>query len=98
MIDDSHVENQPRFRRLRHYALPVIIELVAIVIIVGALVVADAVRLGPAPPSPPTGDEQVRTRDDPILYSYGWVDQKSGIAHVPRHVNLAGTAEPAWLR
>jgi hypothetical protein len=31
----------------------------------------------------PTGIAQARAHDDPILYGYGWVDQKAGVAHVP---------------
>ena len=83
MIDEGRVENKRGFRRFRRFTIPIIIELIVIVLIVGALVVVDVVRLGPTPPSPPTGDEQVRARDDPILYGYGWVDQKAGIAHIP---------------
>ena len=83
MTDVSRVDNRPRFRRLRRLAIPIIIELVVIVILAVALVVTQVIELGPAPTPPPTGDAQIRARDDPILYGYGWVDQKAGIAHIP---------------
>jgi hypothetical protein len=83
MSVENHVENQPRFRRLRRWAIPILIELVAIVIVVVGFFVVRAVELTPTPTSPPTWDEQARLRDEPILYGYGWVDQKAGIAHIP---------------
>jgi hypothetical protein len=84
MSAEIQAENQPRFRRLRRLAIPIIIELVVIAaVVVGLVVAVGVIESGSTPTTAPTGDEQARSRDDPILYGYGWVDQKAGIAHIP---------------
>jgi hypothetical protein len=64
--------------------------LLPIVAIVGALVIVALgvlalylYEMAPAPIQPMTGIQQEHAKDDPILYGYGWVDQKNGIAHIP---------------
>jgi hypothetical protein len=78
------VENQRRVRRIRQLAIPILIGLVVGVLVVVGLA-APGGPLGPAPSATaqPTTADLVRSRDDPILYGYGWVDQKNGIAHIP---------------
>ncbi|HLZ10269.1 MAG TPA: hypothetical protein VKT80_16900, partial [Chloroflexota bacterium] len=68
MAEVGRVENTPRNRRLRRWAIPIVIEIAVILIVAAGLVVTQIIALGPAPVTPPTGDEQVRARDDPILY------------------------------
>ena len=77
------VASQPKVSQVRRWRSPIVIELVAIVIVVIGLFVVRAIEFAPATTSPPTGDEQARLHDEPILYGYGWVDQKAGIAHIP---------------
>jgi hypothetical protein len=77
------VAEQTNVSRLRRWRTAIIVELVAIAIVVVGFFVVRAIELTPGPTSLPTGEEQARLRDDPILYGYGWVDQKAGIAHIP---------------
>lgn len=77
------VADQPSVSRIRRWRTAIIIEVMAVAIVVIGFFVVRAIDLNPTPTSLPTGDEQARLRDEPILYGYGWVDQKAGIAHIP---------------
>src|SRR5258708_28268903 len=75
------VQSQPMANRAR--LVPIAILIGAILIVAIGVIVLRFVELAPAPVQAPTGIAQARAHDDPILYGYGWVDQKAGIAHVP---------------
>jgi len=77
---------------MRYLALPMLIGLV-----VGLLIVLGLATFGPLKPATaPTQAQstvgQVRAREDPILYGYGWVDKNAGIGHIPiqRAIDIIG--------
>jgi hypothetical protein len=63
--------------------IPIAVLIGAVLIVAAGVLILRIVELSPAPAQPPTGIAQARAHDDPILYGYGWVDQKAGIAHIP---------------
>ena len=79
------VENLQRVRpgRIRQLAIPIFIGLVVGVVVVAALAIALGLLGPPTVTEPPTAIDFVRSRDDPILYGYGWVDKSNGVAHIP---------------
>ena len=72
-----------RSRRMWQLAIPVLIGIAAGVLIVVGLVTVGPLKPTTEPTQAATTYEQVRAKEDPILYSYGWVDKNAGIAHIP---------------
>ncbi len=69
----------------RTLALTILSAVVVVIITLGYLFVIQDVGPAPSPPPSPTGvsAEFVNSRSQPFLDSYGWVDQKNQIAHIP---------------
>jgi hypothetical protein len=75
------VQSQPLANRAR--LAPIAIVIGAILVVAIGVAVLRLVELAPAPAQPSTGIAQERAHDDPILYSYGWIDKSAGVAHIP---------------
>lgn len=65
----------------------VVFDVIIIVAILVVLGVTSGVIGGEAPvPTPASGPGTIdflHAQEDAVLYRYGWVDQKAGIAHIP---------------
>jgi hypothetical protein len=68
---------------LRDLIVPVLVGILVGVGIVYALVTVGPFKPAQVPTQATTTVQEVRAKEDPFLYQYGWVDKSKGIAHIP---------------